>query len=217
VSPRFRLPSLLPRVVGLAGFQIAWFATAFAVAAERALWGTLVSGAVCAAHVIVRTDRVRLLALVAVTSGVGYAADTILGLSGALRFKGGALGGAASPLWMVLLWANLALTLDALPAWMTRRQSLAALAGAIGGPLSYLAGERFGALALGRPEAWSVAAVSLEWTLAMPLLIAIESRTRGRTRTASGLRERQRELGAAPPGGAGLEASTVEPRDTSGR
>ncbi len=48
----------------------------------------------------------------------------------------------------------------------------------MGGPLAYLAGERMGAAMLGPSHAVALAAVGVEWAIAMPLLVWMESRAR---------------------------------------
>ena len=45
---------------------------------------------------------------------------------------------------------------------------LAMLLGALGGPAAYFAGTKLGAMVFNEP--WSMAAVSLQWLIAMPLL-----------------------------------------------
>lgn len=164
----------MTRLAILLGFQLAWFATAFSVTAKRPLLGAIMSGAVCGAHFLFRRHRTRLAALVAASGAIGYAADTLLESAGLLSFEVAAPSTPGSPLWMVLLWVNFAVTVDAMPAWITARVAVAAAAGAIGGPLSYIAGEKFDALVLLAPRPLSIAAVAVEWAIAMPLLVWLE-------------------------------------------
>ena len=51
--------------------------------------------------------------------------------------------------------------------------AIAMIAGALLGPLSYLAGARLGALSLGDPMYVSLLAVAGVWAVAMPLLLWI--------------------------------------------
>lgn len=59
-----------------------------------------------------------------------------------------------------------------------QRPVVAALAGAAGGPLSYLAGARLGAVTLLPSEPIALAVVGLVWSLAMPLLVCVLPRVR---------------------------------------
>jgi uncharacterized protein DUF2878 len=158
------------------GFQLAWFATAFSAMAKRPALGLAMSALVCAAHLVFRPRRAQLVLLLVASAGVGFVADSILVALGLLTFDVLDATAPGAPLWMLMLWANLALTVDAMPAWIRARLFVLAAAGAIGGPLSYLAGERFDALHLSAPHVLSVGAVAIEWTIAMPLLVILERR-----------------------------------------
>ena len=67
---------------------------------------------------------------------------------------------------MVSLWIVFATTLNHSLRWLMRRPVAAALAGAAGGPLAYLAGAKLGALTLTTP-ATTLPLIALLWTPAM--------------------------------------------------
>jgi hypothetical protein len=152
--------------------QAGWFACVLGAAAGRPLVGVLVVLLVAAAHLVARADR-RGLALTLVAAALmGLVFDGSLTLAGVLTFPAQASLGWAVPLWMLALWVNFALAIDAL-AWLGRRPVAAMLAGAVGGPLSYLAGARLGAVTLGPSEPVALAAVAVAWMVAMPLLLFV--------------------------------------------
>jgi hypothetical protein len=72
------------------------------------------------------------------------------------------------PLWLVSLWVLFATTLNHSLRWFQRHLWLAVLAGGIAGPLSYLAGDRLGALQVSIPL---LPVLSLTWALALPLML----------------------------------------------
>jgi hypothetical protein len=114
-----------------------------------------------------------------VLSGVvGYVADSVLVLAGVLRFPPHAALGWPSTAWMVALWVLQAAVLGGAMSWMRGRFALAAVVGAVGGPLAYLAGVRMGAAVLGPTHAVALALIAAEWTAAMPLLVWMEKRSR---------------------------------------
>jgi hypothetical protein len=158
----------------LLAFQAGWFACVLGAARGMPVLGPVLVGAFVLLH-LVANRRVweREAALLAASALVGYAADSILVLAGVLRFPPQASLGGPSALWMVALWVNLALTLNGPLGWLKGRHALAALLGAAGGPLAYEAGARLGAASLGDPYWASLAAVAVEWSLAMPLLAAL--------------------------------------------
>ena len=68
-----------------------------------------------------------------------------------------------APAWMVGLWAAFAATSGVSMAWLRGKVVLAAILGAVAGPLTFMAGERLGALTLGP---WAAAALAVEWAVA---------------------------------------------------
>ena len=62
--------------------------------------------------------------------------------------------------------------------WMRGRWALAALMGAVGGPLSYLAGSRLGAMSFEEPVS-ALLALAVIWAVAMPLLMLLSTRLDG--------------------------------------
>jgi len=61
-------------------------------------------------------------------------------------------------------------------AWMSGRYRLAALLGALGGPLSFVLGERMGAVTLHDERMLSLVALSAEYAVVTPLMIALAAR-----------------------------------------
>lgn len=104
----------------------------------------------------------------------GYLLDSILVLGGAIQFPPGPLpGGGPVPLWMVALWLNLAGTFNGFLNWLQGRYLLGSALGLAAGPLAYGSGARLGAIRLGEPVALCIAAIAMEWALALPLLLLL--------------------------------------------
>lgn len=164
---------MLHPVANLLAFQLGWFAGVVGAAAGWPLLGALYTGLWLALHLracaAARGVEARLLLSAAV---LGFAADSALVLGGLIAFPEHARLAAPTTLWMVALWVNLAATLRHGLGWLRRRAGLAALLGAVAGPLAYLAGSRLGAITLVKPEL-ATAAIALEWALSLPLLSAL--------------------------------------------
>ena len=109
------------------------------------------------------------LMLVAVL--IGLILDTTWVRLGWLEFAAGwALSGRA-PLWILLLWAGLALTLNHSLAWLQSRLVLAALLGGVSSPFSYLAAARLGAVNIVTESGVWFVGLGLSWAVALPLLL----------------------------------------------
>lgn len=80
-----------------------------------------------------------------------------------------------TPFWLLCLWAGFALTINHSMGWMKGRFVLAAVAGAVFGPLSYYAGWQAGAMQWLQPTLAAVF-ISISWALVMPSLCLLARR-----------------------------------------
>jgi hypothetical protein len=62
--------------------------------------------------------------------------------------------------------------------WLKGRPWLASLLGALGGPLSYMAGEKLGGIRLENPE-MALLALALAWAVIMPAIAALAQKWNG--------------------------------------
>jgi hypothetical protein len=113
------------------------------------------------------------LMLVAVL--IGLILDTTWIKLGWLEFASSWALSERAPLWILLLWAGLALTLNHSLAWLQSRLLLAAFLAGVSSPLSYLAAARLGAVDI-VTESWLwFVGLGLSWALALPLLLWLAS------------------------------------------
>jgi len=163
-------------------FQTGWFACVLGGAHGWPWLGVVVTVAVVALH-LDRAARPRMEATLILASGsLGFVADSLLTGMGLLRFPSGQIHPQLAPYWMVAMWALFATTLNVSLRWLKSRLGLAALLGAVAGPLAYYGGAKLGGVSFGDPLA-SLLAVAGVWTLAMPLLLVMASRWNGATET----------------------------------
>ncbi len=154
-------------------FQICWLANCAGAGAGWPLAGPIVTAVWIALHLNALGERRVSEGWILLAAAVlGYAADSLLVLSGFIEFPLHAQLGGPSPLWMVALWVGFAATLRHALSWLSNRYLLGALLGAIGGPLAYRAGEALGAIQIPDPLS-GLTAVSVEWLVAMPLLLGL--------------------------------------------
>lgn len=116
-----------------------------------------------------RVDGDFQLMLIAVL--IGLILDTTWVKIGWLKFTSGWDSSELAPLWILILWAGFALTLNHSLAWLQSRLLLAAVLGGISSPLSYLAAERLGAVNIVSESGLWFVGLGLSWSLALPLLL----------------------------------------------
>ena len=121
------------------------------------------------------TERRWELGYILVVGLVGMLADTGLGVVGATRYptSEAVWSLALVPPWITGLWVLFATLPHHSLDWLRGRPLLAAGLGALGGPLSYLAGTRFGAVAVGDEPLLTLGALAIEYALVTPLLLRL--------------------------------------------
>lgn len=159
-------------------FQVGWFACVLGGANGWPWLGALVATAVIALHLYQAARPRAELTLIALSGLLGFGADSLLTGLGLLHFPSGQFHDRLAPYWMVAMWLMFATTFNVSLRWLKPRLGLAALLGAVGGPLAYYAGARLDGVSFDDPLT-SLAAVAGMWTLAMPLLLIIASRWDG--------------------------------------
>ena len=98
---------------------------------------------------------------------LGFCADTLLVVSGAVEF-GGVLRLGWVPLWMISLWAGFGATLLHSQRAMLRNRHFALWIGALGGPAAYWGGERLGCLTI--HGSFGLLAIGFAWALVLVTL-----------------------------------------------
>jgi hypothetical protein len=164
--------------MNVVAFQAAWLGAVGGAGADLLWLGPVTAAAAVAAHLALAKRPGRELAAVAVVATVGASWDVASAALGVVEYRGGlaALGGA--PPWIVALWLAFATTLNASLRWLKARTVLAVGLGAVGGPLSYAAAQRLGAVALPEPTS-SLAVQALGWALLLPACLRIADRFDG--------------------------------------
>lgn len=168
-----------PRLLlNFVAFQVAWFACVLGGANDLALAGTLTVAAAVGLHLMLAVRPRRELALIAIASVIGLVWDSLIVRLGLMSYPAGTFAAGIAPHWIIAMWSLFATTLNLSMGWMKGRPALAALAGAIGGPLAYLAGHRLGAVDI--PVAWlALGAQAAGWAMMMPLLTLLAARLNG--------------------------------------
>jgi len=157
-------------------FQVGWFACV-SRAAHGDMWsGPLVVLVIVALHLlfVVRPSERRWeLGYILAIGVLGMLVDTGLGLIGATCYPSSEAVWPAriAPPWITALWVLFGTLPHHSLGWLAGRPALAVVLGAIGGPLSFLGGTRFMAVAPGEAPLLTWVALALEYALLTPLLL----------------------------------------------
>ena len=156
-------PALKRQLANAVLFQLGWFAC---VLGGNSLWLLVAAGALLANGLWISRSwaQARLIIYVCL---LGTLVDSLLLNAGIFEFR---QEGILIPLWLVLLWALLATTLNHCLAWTARPLWRAMLLGAVGGPMSYYAGQRLGAVQFGFGLWPTLALLAVIWAGLFPAL-----------------------------------------------
>ena len=162
--------------INFAFFQVLWFACILG-AARDIVWPGLVLLACFMLWQLWPAHRARGdVGLILICAAIGLVVDTLWIRFGLIRYHAAVPHADWAPLWIVALWITLGLTLNHSMAWLRRYFWLSVAFGAIGSPLSYLAGSRMGAAELTADIFITMLAFGLSWAVLVPALIYLSSR-----------------------------------------
>ena len=166
------------KLLNFGAFQLAWFACVLAAAQGRALLATLAVAIVVCVHLWLAPRRVPEAMLVLVVTSIGLFWDSLVVSLGLVSYASGNFADGVAPVWIIAMWALFATSLNLSMGWLKGRPWLAALFGAMGGPLAYLAGERLGGVQMPDPV-MALGAQAIGWAAILPLLTLLATRLNG--------------------------------------
>ena len=158
-------------------FQGGWCICVLGAAAGYP-WPATVGGAILVlVHLALVRQRFREGLLLLFSLVMGVAIDAYHIRTGVLFFSIGNLHPDLPPPWILMLWLQFAMTLHYSLAWLEGRYLIGAILGGISGALAYWAGVRLGAAFFGDNLFRCLLQIGLGWSIAMPALLWIASRT----------------------------------------
>jgi len=110
-----------------------------------------------------------LLVVMAILTGLLI--ETAFLQAGLLNYNGGGPWMNIAPIWMLVLWGNFALTMNGCLSWLQGRYLLAAVLGALGGPVSYFGGIKLGAADLGAPMLSVLLVIGVLYAVVTPIFL----------------------------------------------
>ena len=169
--------------INLILFKIAWATTVITAAASMPILGVVAVTGAAALRLAWADDAGAEGRLLLIAAAIGFGWESLLVTTGVLQYDTGMLLPGIAPYWIVAMWVLFATTLNVGMRWLRKSVLVAAIAGAIGGPLSFLAGSGAGAVELVRPVA-SLLVIGVGWAVLLPLLVWLAERFDGEARRA---------------------------------
>ena len=178
----------LNKVLNFVLLQTLWFALVVGVVYEHILLGLglFVVFAIWQLHPLNRKQTdIKLAITLAV---MGFVLDSLWLQLGLISYEMQWPYSFVAPLWIVMLWFAFGLTINHSLAWIFDYKIVGVIIGGLGGPMSYLAAEKFGAVTLNNPVS-AFAALAFGWTMVMVLIVTVFSSSAGQKQEITGKRE----------------------------
>lgn len=168
----------MPTLINFAAFQIGWFSSVIGAAKQMPWLGPVALLFVLAIHLRQARRPQAELVLVIACGLVGVFFDSLLVGFGWVTYPSGQFSEFLAPYWIVTMWMLFGTTLNMSMGWLKGRPVLAAVFGAIGGPASYVAGQKLGGIVFLDYSA-AIIALAIGWAIFMPLLLVVADRYDG--------------------------------------
>ena len=168
----------MPVLVNFAAFQIGWFSSVVGAAKQMPWLGPIALLVVLAIHLRQAHRPQAELTLVVACGLVGVFFDSLLVALGWVTYPSGLFSEFLAPYWIVTMWMLFGTTLNLSMGWLKGRPLMAAALGAIGGPASYIAGQKLGGIVFVDYYA-ALIALAIGLAVFMPVLLLVAERYNG--------------------------------------
>ncbi|MGM0416620.1 MAG: DUF2878 domain-containing protein [Thermodesulfobacteriota bacterium] len=164
------------KIINVVLYQLGWFSCVLGAALGFPLRGALASLTLVMLHLLLTDARKAEVRLLLTACLLGVVVDSVQQAAGLFTFKIDPDWPLWLPLWVFVIWIQFATLLRYALHWLSGRYILAALFGAIGGPLAYWGGIRIGAASFGRDPQLALMTLALVWGLVMPFLLWVRQK-----------------------------------------
>lgn len=159
------------RLLNFVGFQLGWLACVAGPGRDLPWIGIFVVGLFLSLHLLFTPARRREAMLALLLAAIGTVVESLHMALGLFQTTPSPLAAWLCPAWLTVLWVNFAPTLHGSMSWLIRRRGWAAALGAVGGPISYYAANRLGAISFPADPRFSLLVLAVVWGVAMPALL----------------------------------------------
>jgi len=167
------------QLLNYALYQVGWFACVLGASWGRPGVGLSIALVLIGAHVVLSSERKVEVGLVLFATVVGAAVEVFQIAAGTYHFTSGTVHEVWPPPWLLAMWAQFANTFRFSLRRVIARPLPAALFGAVGGPVAFIAGQRLGAVTLLPPVSHGVIRLSVTWAIALVVFSVVVRRVTG--------------------------------------
>ncbi len=157
-------------LINLTLFKAAWLACVLGAAAGVPMVGVGAVAVAAAVHLFLARDARSEGILLLLAAALGLSWESALVATGVVSYGVGYILPGLAPYWIVAMWVLFATTLNSGMRWLRKSMPLAIVAGAIGGPMSFLAGQKAVAVVFS-DTTLALTLIGIGWAVLLPLMV----------------------------------------------
>ena len=159
------------KIFNIVGFQASWWGCVLGVKSGIIYLGPFLMLAFLAVHVVRNVDNYSEIKLIILFGLIGTSIDTGMAYFGVLIYNGTYFPDSyIAPLWITSMWCGFSATVNHSLSWLHNRYVASAVLGVVSGPLSYLAGVKFGAIEFEATPIIALGIIAVFYGLTIPLM-----------------------------------------------
>ncbi len=167
----------MKNIFNILGFQLSWWACVLGVKNGLPYLGPACMLLFLGIHFIYLKSNILELKLIISFAVLGTLVDTGIAISGMLSYNGlYAQNIILAPLWITAMWGGFCATVNHSLSWLKEKWVPSFILGAIFGPLSYIAGEKFHAITFHSSLMSICIALAIIWGLSMSFIFFVNKR-----------------------------------------
>ena len=170
----------IKQIFNILGFQISWWICVLSANSHMIYLGPMAMVLFLFIHfwkIAMNYNEIKLIVIFGIA---GTIIDTIFMFSGILSYNGlYSENIMIAPLWITAMWCGFSATINHSMAWLNEKWNLSFLLGLIFGPLSYLTGEKFGAIVFFVDMKIIIMVLAVVWGISIPLFYWVNNKLSG--------------------------------------
>ena len=158
-------------IFNIFGFQLSWWGCVLGVKYDMVYLGPVLMATFLILHFTYISSNYSEIKLIILFGLAGTLIDTSIAFFRVLEYNGTYTQDTLiAPLWITSMWCGFSATVNHSLAWLKKRYFASIVLGAFSGPLSYLAGVKFGAIHFISSPVISLGIIALVYSFAIPFM-----------------------------------------------
>ena len=167
----------MKKIFNIVGFQASWWGCVLGVKSGMIYLGPVLMLIFLILHLFLFTSNYDEIKLIVLFGVIGTMIDTSMAYCNILIYNGTYIPNTyIAPLWITSMWCGFSATVNHSLSWLRNRYFASVLLGAVSGPLSYLAGMKFGAIEFVAGPIIALVLIAFFYGVTIPLMYWVNER-----------------------------------------